>query len=323
MSRVRSSSATLAKIQMTLKQRLAQTANDAALHSGSRRRRLAGRGVRHALCASWDPLVTIDIGCFRLLAPLSHQLPHYQRAYERYGLNVGALARLVCESNPAATMIDVGANIGDTAAIVRSFAPQLAILCIEGDPSFALLLKRNLAAWPNIEIEAPCLLDATAGEIVGRFRKTHGTAHFDQSQNGLASVSTLDNVLASHPRFFAPALVKSDTDGFEARVLAGAAQTLASSQPVLFLEYHPDLLAQSDSDGLEMIGRLRELGYGPLVVYDNFGYPVCRAGVTDVRLIEDLHRYARSRKYFYFDLAIFPAEQSVMADELYARETLA
>ncbi|MEP7224921.1 MAG: FkbM family methyltransferase [Actinomycetota bacterium] len=257
----------------------------------------------------------------KLRVPLSHELPHYRRSHERYALNVATLAQLVSESNEYPTMVDIGANVGDTAAIARSGAPGLPILCIEGDPAFAALLTYNLAEWPDVKIHAPCVLAEGSGVIAGHLESRRGTAKFHAEGRPGVSVSSLDDVLDRYPGFSSPALIKSDTDGFEARVVAGAARTLERAHPVLFLEYDPRLLSACGSDGLELLGRLRKHEYGSVVVYDNFGDVLCLADIHNVRLFEDLHRYASRRPFFYFDLAVFPLDRPRDAQELYRRET--
>jgi FkbM family methyltransferase len=283
--------------------------------------RRSGGLLRHALISMGDPIVDIEVEGVKLRAPLSHELPHYRRSHERYALNVALLAQLVSELTKAPTMVDIGANVGDTAALARSTAPGLPILCIEGDPGYSVLLKINAADWPDVEIHAPCFLADASKTITGRLQPSRGTTTFDSGSGIGVSASTLDDVLEKYPRFSNPSLIKSDTDGFEARIMAGAEKTIKRAQPVLLLEYHPLLLSGCGSDGLELLGRLREYKYGAAVVYDNLGYALCLTDIRSVRLFEDLHDYASRRPFFYFDFAVFPLDRSCDARELYQRET--
>lgn len=306
---------------MSLAARLAQRSNDLALRSRSQWLRRGGSLLRRVLISTGDPIVDIEVEGVKLRAQLSHELPHHRRSHQRYALNVATLAQLVSETNETPTMVDVGANIGDTAALARSTAPRLPILCIEGDPGFAGLLKHNVGGWPGVDIHAPCLLAEVSGTIAGRLEPSRGTATFNADGGTGVTVSSLDDVLDRYPRFSYPSLIKSDTDGFEARIMAGAARTLERACPVLFLEYDPRLLSACGSDGLELLGRLREHEYGAVVVYDNFGDALCLADIQNVRLFDDLHRYASHRPFFYLDLAVFPLDRPRDAQELYRRET--
>jgi FkbM family methyltransferase len=267
-----------------------------------------------------DPVITIDVAGAKLKAPLSHQLPHHRRSHARYAMNVATIARLVAKCVTDAATVDVGASVGDTAAIARSAAPELPILCVEGNPRFAKLLRENLEDWSHVSCEAPSVLAEVARTIAGELESADGTARVRIDDVSGVRVSTLDRVLESYPRSSSPALIKSDTDGFEARVLAGAGRTVERARRVLFLEYHPVLLSAAGSDGLALLAWLRERGYGPAVVYDNFGGVLCSADVRSLRFFEDLHRYALRRPLFYFDLALFATERAADAEELYARD---
>jgi FkbM family methyltransferase len=266
-----------------------------------------------------DPLVVVTVEGTRLRVPLSHELPYYRDRHERYALNVAAMAALLSRTQRDATMVDIGANVGDTTAIVRSVVPAMPILCVEGNPGFAALLRYNLSGWPNIEIDAPRVLAEASGMIRGRLDANHGTARILGDTQAEVVASSLDDVLCRYPRFSSPALIKSDTDGFEARVMAGAANTLNRCHPALHLEYDPALLSACGSNGLDLLERLRAHDYGPAVVYDNLGHSVCVAELKNVRLFEDLHRYALGRADYYYDLAIFPSGAGSLADDLYRR----
>ncbi|MBM3659411.1 MAG: FkbM family methyltransferase [Actinobacteria bacterium] len=289
--------------------RIAQALTDGRLVG----RRGSGR-LRHLLIRhGGDPAVTYDLGGTKVLLPLSHQLPVTRRRYPYYAENLGHVARLVTEMR-GTTMIDVGANVGDSAVIVKRHAPQIAILCVDAEATYLPYLLSNTARWPDVEIAAPVLLAEQTGPITGALVEHNGTARFDTSGSGSVAFSstTLDDLLREQDRFAAPALLKSDTDGFEERVLRGAESTIASALPVLFLEYEPRLLRHADTDGLEMLGWLGSLGYQRLAIYDKFGRLMLRCDLTDVALLRDLHAYASSPGCVVdaFDLVVV-AEQSL------------
>lgn len=60
---------------------------------------------------------------------------------------------------------------------------------------------------------------------------------------------------------FAPDLVKIDVEGFEQAVLAGARATLARCRPPLFLELHPQRLAELGGSVEQVLDLLAGLGY--------------------------------------------------------------
>jgi hypothetical protein len=129
---------------------------------------------------------------------------------------------------------------------------------------------------------------------------------------------TLDDLLTHYRDFSAPALLKSDTDGFEDLVLRGAHTTLTAG-PVLFLEYDPRLLRAAGSDGLEMLSRLRSHGYERIAFYDKFGVLMVRCSLGDEDVIRDLHAYAAAnaeRNVDHYDVVLTTPALAVVIDRL-------
>jgi len=299
---------------------LAQRANDAALDARRPLVRRGGRFIRKALLRTGDPLITIEVEGIQLRARLSHELPHYRRIHTRYAVNVATLAQLISELGAQPTMVDVGANVGDTAALVRSKAPALPILCVEGDFDYSEILKQNVAEWPNVEVCAPCLLAERRGVLAGGLSRSAGTAAFRMGDGGDVATATLDDVLADHPEFAKPSLIKSDTDGFEGRVLAGALRTIDRARPVLFFEYDPDLLQKCGTDAGDLLRMLRDHEYSHSVVYDNFGVALDVIDLQSSSGIETVERLSADPSLFYLDIAAFPSGREGHAAELYRRE---
>ena len=67
------------------------------------------------------------------------------------GVTNGALGRLVTlayGTYPDLAVIDVGANVGDTAAVIKAGA-DVPVFCIEGDPQIYPILQRNTRRLPG------------------------------------------------------------------------------------------------------------------------------------------------------------------------------
>jgi FkbM family methyltransferase len=86
--------------------------------------------------------------------------------------------------------------------------------------------------------------------------------------NGSKTVSinatTLDTVCSSNG--IVPDIIKIDVEGYEFQVLQGGVQTLIESKPMLFIEIHPDLLAQH---GISSVGIMEFLASKGYRFYDN------------------------------------------------------
>ena len=61
---------------------------------------------------------TYKIGRFELVLPSDHALEMYQTKWKLYDWILGEISRLVFCKYPDATVVDVGANVGDSAALI-------------------------------------------------------------------------------------------------------------------------------------------------------------------------------------------------------------
>lgn len=122
--------------------------------------------------------VTYPLHDFNLLMPLEHALPDYRVSFPDYGANLGRIARRVVHKYPTATIVDIGANIGDSAAIIHHYAGRAAILCIEPSEEYFHYLVQNAA---SIGPEITCIktaVDASSGAIQAQLSAANGSARF-------------------------------------------------------------------------------------------------------------------------------------------------
>lgn len=216
--------------------------------------------ARKTLVRRSDPLIRRRVGAFDLLMPLSHNLPFYLHDSPEYGAAIGRIARQI-----RGPVIDVGANVGDTAALVRTVT-EAPILCIEGDRHFFTILRRNAAQFrPPPELEHAFVAGET-GTVRGTLRREGGTTQLVAGAGDDVPVRTLSEILAGHPGFAGPRLVKIDTDGFDVPIILAELELLARLRPVLFFEYDPSLGAEP-----VVFERLFEIGYRRAHVYVNSG----------------------------------------------------
>ena len=291
--------------------RLAQGLLDAIQRTDSRRvgenlKRGGMLRLRAVLVRRFDPPVVARIGKLEMRVPFSHDLPVIQSVLPQYSRNLARLARAVHDKYPHLTAIDVGANVGDSAYLIRSVSTA-PILCVEGDLRYLSYLRHNMNSLPSVEIE-PSFVGAASGKVKGVFTAASGTGRIipDDTSADAVSVRSLCDIVASHPSFMRSKLLKIDTDGFEAEILLGNEEYLERVRPILFFEYSPDLLNEK---GPQLFSLLRATGYFELIVYENTGDYLLTARLDDHRLVEDIHAYYRGRGADrYVDIAAFHAE---------------
>ncbi len=73
--------------------------------------------------------------------------------------------------------------------------------------------------------------------------RSGGTARLvdqdDAARSEQVSVRHLSSILADHPHFAKPGMIKLDTDGHDADILLQAEDVLTACQPVVFFEFDP------------------------------------------------------------------------------------
>jgi FkbM family methyltransferase len=248
---------------MTLAERVLREVLDGSPDGLVGRARLkAAIEARAWLAAHGDPLVRHRIGAAELELPLSHELPLYRHDHPAYDTAIGRIAR-----QAGGPVVDVGANVGDTAAVVRA-ETDAPILCVEGDDRFFAILRRNAPQLEPVELEhafvaAP--VDPSNNLLLGRVERGAGTARVVAGDEELPA-KPLARILEEHARFREPALVKIDTDGMDVPIVLANLDLLARARPVLFFEYDPHLGADA-----VVFERLREIGYEHAHVYENTG----------------------------------------------------
>jgi len=199
--------------------------------------------------------------------PWSHRLPDYTTANPAYGQNLVDLARLLATPGTPLTVLDVGANIGDSALQILHVT-DARVLCVEGDRAYLEFLHLNVGQDSRVTIVEALLAvgnDGAAGTAVrsgGTTRFVHTTA-----------------LREAHPAFTDLRLVKSDTDGYDVSLVPAAAAAWSESRPVLFFEYDPDLTRIAGHDPAQVWKDLASLGYRDVAVWDNGGEPLGRSTV--------------------------------------------
>jgi FkbM family methyltransferase len=251
-----------------------------------RARLKAAIGARRALVRAGDPLVRYRVGSVDLELPLSHELPFYRHDHPEYDTPVAAIAREL-----GGPVVDVGANVGDTAAAVR-VETDVPILCVEGDDRYFELLERNAVRLGDVELER-AFVEAPAR---GRVERGAGTARIAAGDEELPG-KPLASILEAHPRFASPALLKLDTDGMDLAILDANLELLARIRPTLFFEYDPHLGAEPG-----IFVRLHDAGYRTADWYENTGK--LAASVTlPAHLHDDYVGHAGAR---YADVRVRP-----------------
>jgi len=212
------------------------------------------------------------IGDYKILLPKNHKLPDYQWVFTNYDKKIKIIIQSIEKFSNNGTIIDIGANVGDTAVYIRSFSKS-KIICVEGDKIYLKYLKKNVTLSPNMRIY-PVFLRGRNYNANYNVMRDKGTAKLEQSYSEIlpdVDFISLSEILKENN--IQPAsleLIKIDTDGFDFDILLENEQIIKEYKPNLYFEYDICFNQNDDLDSLKVIKLLESLGYG-FVVYDNFG----------------------------------------------------
>lgn len=243
----------------------------------------------------------------------THKLAEYQKNFPKYDRQLAQICDLLKKKKQdRLNIIDVGANIGDT--VINIGQKDAFYLLIEGNHTFYKYIKQNLKNYHyNVEytflsdeedILAPLSHDGTA-----KLTKTNDS-------NGIMSCK-LDHILSNKYNDIKFDILKIDTDGFDFKVLRGAAKFLEEQAPFIFFEWDKMFLNEQNEDELSIFRYLESKGYLHLILFDNFGNYFATSTTTDLIKLKTYIENSRIEgKPFYYDVLAIPKYSEIFVDEI-------
>jgi FkbM family methyltransferase len=250
----------------------------------------------------------------RLAMPAEHPLAGTVAAFPQYNrplaLAVEAILKARTESSPL-VVIDVGANIGETVAIIEQHRPGFCTyLCIEPDREIAELCRLNHSSNSRVQIMQSFIgeQEGVSVRLQDDGRANPSTLVSAESQFDEACTSgrlvRLDTIAASfvesHQCF---SLLKVDTEGYDFSVLRSGHQLVKKYKPAIYFEWFPKLLLGLNEGVCDGFEYLRDLGYRYFVFFTGQGDFYCEVADPDRLCLQSLASVAlRNETTLYFDV---------------------
>jgi len=164
-------------------------------------------------------------------------------------------------------IIDGGANMGIFCIFVAHLEPSATIYAFEPAPETVETLRKNTQTYPQIKVVPLGLGDETTTRDFQTYNDSSVSNHFISegfnvpgTEVSSISITTIDEFMKEHPQK-SPSVskvdfIKLDTEGYEANILKGAAETIKQWKPVVAMSaYHrpndkvelPNLLLSLDA----------------------------------------------------------------------------
>lgn len=255
--------------------------------------------------------------------------PELAQTYADFPQTNAVLHRLVKLAAPTKEeiIIDIGANCGDTLAIIKTANPTVQTICIEGDPTLFATLQANNSQFTDTELVQQYLGETDCTEVVSIEKAgfnntlTHSTTTPTHEQ---ISIAKLDTLLSHHmTKADSICLIKIDTEGYDVRILFGSQHTLQTYQPILFFEYNRLAMQACNEPGKRLFPYLHQLGYQGLAIYDPIGRLILIGDLNNIDQLYDLHSYADGKQgniHLYYDIIVFHTKDAALATTFFDAE---
>lgn len=182
-----------------------------------------------------------------------------------------------CLCQAGDTVLDLGANIGWYSVLAaRLVGSDGGVFAFEPDPRNARLLEMNAAVsdpYHVIQIYRSAVGESEAEALFYKSETNLGDHRLfsdgSSRETYPVNVTTLDSFFSGeHLRL--PDIVKSDTQGSEAKIIKGAKNLFSNGwRPVMILEFWPFGLINSGDDPFDFWFSLINLGYDSYEVSEN------------------------------------------------------
>lgn len=263
-----------------------------------------------------DPDIEVDIRGKKLIAPASHKLPSYVAEFPFYDELVSRLGNYLREKSGYLTMIDVGANIGDT-IVASNNSDSDMFLAVEANPKFISYLKRNCENMKNLHVVEAFLTSRISDKEKFSVLESRGTARISPGGNKEISVRTLDSIIFENPEYREFNFLKIDTDGHDFRVIDGGKNCISHLMPSILFE--SDVFDSENYliDLQKSLSFFGEIGYSLAMVYDNFGNLFGAYSLDDLGSLKFPLFYQLTSPFYYFDILLMRPE---LAQDFLERE---
>ena len=225
-----------------------------------------------------------QFGNYEISIPSNHATIGFMSRQPYRDLCIGIAAKQICEKYPFGTIVDIGANIGDTASIIASYAKNKMIL-IEASKYYFDFLQYNSKKFLNETV----LINSFIGEGTnesGELKHWGGTAHFqpDSKASGhLIKTKRLREVVDENVTF-----IKIDTDGFDFKIISDSLDYLQQNLPAILFEVGIRNLNDLESAD-DTFSKLRTIGYTHFLIWDDAGFYL--SYTCSLQTLKDFNRY--------------------------------
>ena len=208
----------------------------------------------------------IQIGRFVLQLPPYHLFSLYKKIYKKYDKYLVDLSKNFKKST---SIVDIGANVGDTLFEFINKNTRPNFYCIEGDNFFFKYLKSNvIKIKPFIKTNIFLINEIVGHNLKGKLVGEGGTKVFVKSKKGIQTKSL--NQIVKENKINKIKLIKIDVDGYDFNIINSGLKILKKFKPIIYFEI---MIIHTNSllNYRKTIIKLDKMGYKFWTLLDNYG----------------------------------------------------
>jgi FkbM family methyltransferase len=256
--------------------------------------------------------IEYKIGEFKLILPSEHKLPVYQQINPHYDNYFGTWLSHIKKENKPLRVLDIGANVGDTALYITSQVQNSEILCIEPSPLFFELLKLNVEN-NSLSSQIKCLNIAIVPREVATkkvfFQNDKTTGRLNLEKGEEISTIQIDELLVDQEFD----LIKIDIDSLDILIAKQIIKEKLHPESVIAVELDiNNLPIQFDGDAeiTELFLEAKNQNY-KVIINDNHGRTMY-SDVIALQTIKGLFKWVKNQRtdgkidIYYFDVWFLP-----------------
>ncbi|WGV28918.1 FkbM family methyltransferase [Halotia branconii CENA392] len=259
-------------------------------------------------------LITYNIKQIPISLPCDHPLPYYQSRFRLYDKFISVVAKYLPNSQDF--IIDIGANIGDTTALMLQYCSN-PILCVEADKEFFSIMEHNLSKYRHRTVLVNSFVSGNDYKNV-ELVKSKGTVRAIESENNIVKSDSLKSIINNN-NLDRCIFLKTDTDGFDFEILLSSIDVIKEHSPILYWENEISSLKDTEI-AKNLLEQLSTINYEKYIVMDNFGNPLFYGGSSfNVEQINQYllnNIYTQNNTFYYTDIVAFPSKYSYLISHI-------
>jgi FkbM family methyltransferase len=196
----------------------------------------------------------------------------YNKLYPEYDKFISTIVKDLPKNT---SVLDIGANVGDTVCRLIQSNKKLHYYCIEADDFFFNYLNLNTNNFKkNFPYKIDLIKLLVGQKLQGKLIGNHGTKSLlvdrkNSDANKVIKSKKLDEIIIKY-NIKNISLIKCDVDGYDYNVIFSGINYIKKYTPDIFFEYHK-LNKSSQVNYIRIINILFDIGYQNWTILNNYG----------------------------------------------------